>query len=190
MKSIPSPSPSLKTPWRKRGRPKLEKPLKDLGTLEFQTKRHLLYGAHHPDICKSSPSLDLLYHHQVITERHYEAGKRYYLLSQEAVQGMAVKPTSKSCLANLHEIRHFCPWEGTAPVSAYALRKLKQWRRVENYLASLDPKLPIFLYRVLVEQKLEKKLFAPREGDETIQDIKLLQSGLEKLSHYFQFLPA
>ncbi|MGL4426576.1 MAG: hypothetical protein ACRCUQ_02315, partial [Alphaproteobacteria bacterium] len=89
-----------------------------------------------------------------------------------------------------HEIRHFCPWESTASVSAYALRKLKQWRRVENYLASLDPKLPIFLYRVLVEQKLEKKLFAPREGDETIQDIKLLQSGLEKLSHYFQFLPA
>ncbi|MGL5785081.1 MAG: hypothetical protein ACRCYZ_06500 [Alphaproteobacteria bacterium] len=188
MKSIPS--HSLKTPWRKRGRPKLEKPLKDLGTLEFQTKRHLLYGAHHPDVCKSSPSLDLLYHHQVITEKQYEAGKLYYLLSQEAVRGMAVKPPSKSCLVNLHEVRHFCPWEDTFSISRHTLRKLKQWRRVEAYLGSLDTKLPAFLYRVLVEQKLEKKLFSSKEDPQTIQEIRFLQNGLEKLSHYFQFLPA
>lgn len=187
MKSIPS--HSLKNPWRKRGRPKLEKPLKDLGTLEFQAKRQFLYGAKHADVCKNSPSLDLLYHHQVITEKHYEAGKLYYLLSQEAIRGMAVKPSLKSCVANLHEIRHFCPWEGAASVSGHTLRKLKQWRRLENYLASLDPKLPVFLYRVLVEQKLEKKLFSPRERDQAIQETKLLQNGLEKLSHYFQFLP-
>jgi hypothetical protein len=185
----PSPSHAVKPQWRKRGRPKLERSLKDLGTLELQTKRQLLYGAHHQDICRSSPSLDLLYHHQVITAKQYEAGKLYYLLSQEALRGMTVKPPSSSCLANLHEIHAFSPWEDSASPSRYTLRKLKQWKRLEGYLGALDPKLPAFLYRVLVEQQLEKKLFSPTKENQTIQEVHLLQNALEKLSHYFKFLP-
>ena len=177
--------PTTNSLKRTRGRPKTQRLDKDLGTKELQQKRQFLYGDRHEQACKSSPSLDLLYHHRVLTEQEYEAGKAYYRLSQQALQGMVLRPKNTSCLANLDNVSKGNVFNPEDYLCDHGLQKLKQWRRLEGYLKGKNPLFPNLLYQLIIKQQLKKAFFM---GGQSLPELKLFKKGLEALYLYLKTL--